>query len=91
MVLFMTSSRAILCQGPLSHTCAEFWYMTWEQQSPLIIMLTTVVERGRVKCHKYWPDLDRYNACVLISYTSISWGGGGAVNWAVDPVPKGKN
>jgi tyrosine-protein phosphatase non-receptor type 4 len=33
--------------------------MTWEQESPLIIMLTTVVERGRVKCHKYWPELDR--------------------------------
>jgi protein tyrosine phosphatase len=53
-------------QGPLSHTCPEFWYMTWEQESPLIIMLTTVVERGRVKCHKYWPDLDRYD----ISYRS---------------------
>lgn len=32
--------------------------MTWESQSTLIIMLTTIVERGRVKCHKYWPDLD---------------------------------
>ena len=55
-------------QGPLSHTCPEFWYMTWEQESPLIIMLTTVVERGRVKCHKYWPDLDRYTTPSLLSF-----------------------
>lgn len=26
-------------------------------QSTLIIMLTTIVERGRIKCHKYWPDV----------------------------------
>ena len=31
--------------------------MTWECQSSLIIMLTTIVERGRIKCHKYWPDV----------------------------------
>ena len=31
--------------------------MTWECQSTLIIMLTTIVERGRNKCHKYWPDV----------------------------------
>ena len=30
--------------------------MIWECQSNLIIMLTTIVERGRIKCHKYWPD-----------------------------------
>jgi len=30
-------------------------------------MLTTVVERGRVKCHKYWPDLDS-----TVLYGSIS-------------------
>ena len=31
--------------------------MVWEQQSSLVVMLTTKVERGRVKCHQYWPDL----------------------------------
>lgn len=31
--------------------------MVWEQQSSLVVMLTTKVERGRVKCHQYWPQL----------------------------------
>jgi tyrosine-protein phosphatase non-receptor type 4 len=43
--------------------------MTWEQESPLIIMLTTVVERGRVKCHKYWPDLDRWDIFTIEIHT----------------------
>ena len=51
-------NRYIATQGPLSSTCVDFWYMVWEQESPLVIMLTTVVERGRVKCHQYWPALD---------------------------------
>ena len=33
--------------------------MIWQTQSTLIVMVTTVVERGRVKCHKYWPDLQQ--------------------------------
>ncbi|KAK4318744.1 hypothetical protein Pmani_010260 [Petrolisthes manimaculis] len=48
-------NRYIACQGPLAGTCADFWHMVWEQQSTLIVMLTTVVEQGRVKCHRYWP------------------------------------
>jgi len=60
-------NRYIATQGPLSSTCLDFWYMVWEQESPLVIMLTTVVERGRVKCHKYWPDLDS-----TVLYGSIS-------------------
>ncbi|XP_038044567.1 tyrosine-protein phosphatase non-receptor type 4-like isoform X3 [Patiria miniata] len=47
----------IAAQGPLPNTCGDFWYMVWEQESTLIAMLTTNVERGRVKCHKYWPEL----------------------------------
>ena len=34
----------------------DFWQMIWEQHSSLVVMLTTESERGRVKCHQYWPD-----------------------------------
>ncbi|KAK8727857.1 hypothetical protein OTU49_009486 [Cherax quadricarinatus] len=50
-------NRYIACQGPLAGTCTDFWQMVWEQQSTLVVMLTTVVEQGRVKCHRYWPRL----------------------------------
>uniref|UniRef100_T1J8E8 Tyrosine-protein phosphatase n=1 Tax=Strigamia maritima TaxID=126957 RepID=T1J8E8_STRMM len=50
-------NRYIAAQGPLPHTCADFWEMVWEQQSTLIVILTTITERGRIKCHQYWPDL----------------------------------
>ncbi|KAM6970309.1 tyrosine-protein phosphatase non-receptor type 4 [Aplochiton taeniatus] len=51
-------NRYIACQGPLPNTCSDFWQMTWEQGSSLVVMLTTQVERGRVKCHQYWPNTD---------------------------------
>uniref|UniRef100_A0AAY5ELR3 Tyrosine-protein phosphatase n=1 Tax=Electrophorus electricus TaxID=8005 RepID=A0AAY5ELR3_ELEEL len=49
-------NRYIACQGPLPNTCTDFWQMTWEQGSSMVVMLTTQVERGRVKCHQYWPN-----------------------------------
>lgn len=50
-------NRYIATQGPLPSTVTDFWQMVLEAQSTLVVMLTTVVERGRVKCHKYWPSL----------------------------------
>ncbi|KFM70585.1 hypothetical protein X975_16446, partial [Stegodyphus mimosarum] len=50
-------NRYIATQGPLSNTTSDFWLMVWEQQSTLIVMVTTLMERGRSKCHKYWPKL----------------------------------
>lgn len=32
--------------------------MVWEQRSSLIVMVTELEEKGRKKCHKYWPDED---------------------------------
>lgn len=51
-------NRYIAAQGPLPNTTADFWTMVWQQQCTLVIMLTTQVERGRVKCHQYWPNLN---------------------------------
>ncbi|XP_006864747.1 PREDICTED: tyrosine-protein phosphatase non-receptor type 3 isoform X2 [Chrysochloris asiatica] len=49
-------NKYIATQGPLPQTCAQFWQVVWDQKLSLIIMLTTLTERGRTKCHQYWPD-----------------------------------
>uniref|UniRef100_A0A672GAR3 Protein tyrosine phosphatase non-receptor type 3 n=1 Tax=Salarias fasciatus TaxID=181472 RepID=A0A672GAR3_SALFA len=47
--------RYVAAQGPLPQTCTQFWQAVWEQKTHTIIMLTTLTERGRTKCHQYWP------------------------------------
>lgn len=49
-------NRYIATQGPLVSTCDDFWQMVWEQNCSLVIMVTPLIEGGRIKCHKYWPD-----------------------------------
>lgn len=46
----------IFTQGPLMRTFGDFWQMVWEQKTLVIVMLTKEEERGRIKCHKYWPS-----------------------------------
>ncbi|XP_062256364.1 tyrosine-protein phosphatase non-receptor type 13 [Platichthys flesus] len=46
----------ISCQGPLPSTVSAFWQMIWENKSDVIAMMTQELERGRIKCHKYWPE-----------------------------------
>jgi tyrosine-protein phosphatase non-receptor type 4 len=47
-----TINRYIATQGPLSNTVKDFWRMVQQESSHLIVMLTTVMERGRLKCHQ---------------------------------------
>jgi tyrosine-protein phosphatase non-receptor type 4 len=46
--------------------------MVWEQGSTNIIMLTTLLEKGRVKCHQYWPDLKEYLEYGQLVITNLS-------------------
>uniref|UniRef100_A0A0N4YZZ3 protein-tyrosine-phosphatase n=1 Tax=Parastrongyloides trichosuri TaxID=131310 RepID=A0A0N4YZZ3_PARTI len=56
---FNSRREFIAAQGPLPSTRDHFWQMVWEQQVPFIVALTKCVEKGRDKCHQYWPDQDQ--------------------------------
>ncbi|CAF0959126.1 unnamed protein product [Adineta steineri] len=60
-------NRYIATQGPLPTTCEAFWTMIWEQECTLLIMLTTLFENGRIKCHQYWPNVLETNDYGLFS------------------------
>lgn len=47
----------IATQGPLQHTCQDFWQMVWEQGVSIIAMVTAEEESGREKSFRYWPRL----------------------------------
>lgn len=50
------NARYICAQAPLPNTFTEFWQMVWEHKTPVIVMLTKLLERRRIKGHCYWPS-----------------------------------
>ncbi|KAJ7426656.1 hypothetical protein WISP_13935 [Willisornis vidua] len=45
----------IATQGPMLHTVTDFWEMVWQEEAPLIVMITELQER-KEKCVHYWPE-----------------------------------
>ena len=39
-----------VCVGPVHETVYDFWRMVWQEQSACIVMVTNLVEVGRVSC-----------------------------------------
>ncbi|XP_075894107.1 phosphatidylinositol phosphatase PTPRQ isoform X3 [Nelusetta ayraudi] len=53
---YLCPNEFIATQGPLPSTVADFWRMIWETGTHTIAMLTQCYEKGRIRCHKYWPE-----------------------------------
>lgn len=53
---YQTPRKYIATQGPINSTLNDFWRMIWEQDVRIIAMTTGLVEGGRAKCNRYWPD-----------------------------------
>jgi len=45
----------ISCQAPLPQTFSDFWNMVWDNKTPVIVMLTKLIEGKKIKAHCYWP------------------------------------
>ena len=49
----------IATQGCVGGTRGDFYHMIWQERSLLVVMTTKVMERGKTKCARYWPEVEQ--------------------------------
>lgn len=62
--------RYICTQGPLENTIEDFWRMVWQEDVNVISMTANIIENGKKKCEKYWPDKVLKTGEIIVSFSS---------------------
>ena len=52
----LDSTSYIAAQGPTKTTVSTFVRMLWEKHVLVVSMVTGLVEGGKIKCERYWPE-----------------------------------
>nr|XP_022307684.1 receptor-type tyrosine-protein phosphatase alpha-like [Crassostrea virginica] len=54
---------------PKNSTMTDFWKMVWQENVTQIVMLTNLMENGKIKCNQYWPEgtYDEFYSDIKIS------------------------
>ncbi|XP_055782422.1 receptor-type tyrosine-protein phosphatase U-like isoform X4 [Salvelinus fontinalis] len=68
---YLRSNHFIATQGPKQETVYDFWRMVWQENCFSIVMITKLVEIGRVKCCKYWPDVSEMYGDIKITLLKL--------------------
>jgi hypothetical protein len=66
---FCHPQEYIATQGPKLNTCHDFWRMVLQEKTETIVMLTSIFENTKIKCHEYFPNL---NACIKFANIIIT-------------------
>lgn len=63
--------KAYICtQGPVEKTVVDFWRMIWQEEITKFIMAANLVEDGKRKVERYWPETCCKYGDVLVTLVS---------------------
>ncbi|KAL1438353.1 hypothetical protein MTO96_048142 [Rhipicephalus appendiculatus] len=64
-------SKAYICtQGPVEKTVADFWRMVWQEEICKFIMAANLVEDGKRKVERYWPETCSKYGDIMVTLVS---------------------